>query len=149
METVDYGLKRARHHLSNAKKIQSVCDDWAHVAAFYSAYHSVRHALMEDPVFRDLKRLQSVDPRLSIRMRETTHHSGNINTPRDPGINQLVKLFYGRGFSHRIDHQYIDLHSTSVMIRYKDGAVQATVGESLSAAEMILERVSSGLLVAT
>ncbi|MFJ2535844.1 hypothetical protein [Microbacterium maritypicum] len=93
-------------------------DDWFAVCYFYAAYHMARAAIMTDPIFDDLTKLQAKASWLTLEDRYVTAHQGRVvsGQPRKAGVNDVVRLLYPG-----IAAQYIRLHMASVEVRYQEG----------------------------
>lgn len=99
----------------DARQLHESGIEWATVAYFYSAYHLVRAALLNDPIFDDMARLKRVNPHLQPSDRDTTKHKGRRNGPIEFGINDLILMLYGREASGPYNY----LHIASVQVRYE------------------------------
>ncbi len=117
LRTVERCLERAVVMKETAERLSGSDEEWAAVCYFYSAYHTVKAAFIEDPVFGDLNRLQSFSTDLVPDDRYVTHHRGRLgNGPRKPGVNDIVRMFYPT-----ISKQYVRLHMASIAVRYEGG----------------------------
>jgi hypothetical protein len=118
LQTAEACMKRAIEFRSDAEALVAIPNQWYAVCYFYAAYHCVRAALLEDPVFKDLTRLKSFDANLIPDDRFNGHHAGRLSGsgPRKPGVSDMVKLFYPD-----IAIQYERLHGASVAVRYGFG----------------------------
>jgi hypothetical protein len=118
LQTVDACLERAVAIKTTAKLLHNQGDDWFAVCYFYAAYHIVRAAIMADPIFTDLGRLQQKSPHLTLGDRLATAHKGRVvsGSPRQLGVNDLVKILYPQ-----IAAEYERLHIASVEVRYGEG----------------------------
>lgn len=107
-------------------------DEWYAVCFFYAAYHMVKAALIEDPVFDDLARLQGINSNLVPDDRFATRHHGFIQvSTRVMGINDIVRALYPE-----IAAEYVRLHMASIEVRYGTGLgviSQASVDEDYEA----------------
>lgn len=84
---------RAVELAGEAGRLHEIGAEWAAVAYFYSAYHRVRAALLDDPVFDDMSRLKRVDPQLLPSDRDTAFHTGRRRGQAPEfGVNDLVLL---------------------------------------------------------
>lgn len=118
------GLRTAKHCLERAvamkeaaERIESVEHEWAAVSYFYSAYHTVKAAFIEDPIFTDLARLQAADPRLIMDDKFVTHHRARLGGgDRKLGVNEIVRILYPT-----IAARYHRLHMASIAVRYEGG----------------------------
>lgn len=112
-------LGRARHHRTVGDALATAADEeWAAVCYFYSAYHLARHALVTDPVFGDVSRLEAINVDLLPGSRNVTRHHGRHRPggPREWGINELIQVLYPR-----VAPRYERLHQASIAVRYKQG----------------------------
>jgi hypothetical protein len=111
-------LQRAARHQKVGDALADAGDEWAVVCYFYSAYHLVRCALLEDPVFNDPTALQRIHPALTPAHRNTENHHGRQakGQPREFGVNELVFALY-----RPITSSYERLHQYSIEVRYKAG----------------------------
>jgi len=118
LRTAELCLKRAVAMKQDAEQIEDVAPDLAAVAYFYAGYHTIKAAFIEDPIFDDLTRLQSLDPHLIPDDRYVTHHRGRLggNGPRKLGVNDIVKILYPS-----IATRYVRLHMASIAVRYESG----------------------------
>lgn len=140
--TVPLHKKRAGEHLLMAESLLQARSPWTHVAAFYSAYHAMKTALLLDPVFSSASQLAAASPQISMASRLANHHQGNESAGRAPGVNELVRYLY-RPFYAR----YILLHGASITIRYGDGHLLHSPETCFEIAEDIHEAVSAGRIV--
>ncbi|MBQ3357362.1 MAG: hypothetical protein IJG47_00510 [Microbacterium sp.] len=111
-------LKRAVSMKRTAELLWNQGDDWFAVCYFYSAYHMARAAIMTDPIFEDLARLQKKALWLTLEDRYVTAHQGRVTPgqPRKAGVNDVVRLLYPD-----IAAEYVRLHMASVEVRYQEG----------------------------
>lgn len=117
-------------------------NEWGAVSLFYATYHQVRVALMEDPVFDDLSKLQRVNPYLQMSDRHAEHHQGNpARGARSYGVRDLVRVLYTPWYG-----RYHRLHSASIEVRYEAGLRQIELHELIEDASAIMEAYQSGLL---
>ncbi len=112
-------VTRAERHYTVGEALYEAGDEWAAVCFFYAAYHYVKAALLEDPIFDDPSRCSATHPDLNIDDRHTDRHQ--IRKPRGSssrgwGVNDLVLLLY-----RSIAGDYDRLHQASVSVRYRDG----------------------------
>lgn len=114
--TASMHMTRARRHEHIADALS--VDEWAAVPYFYAAYHIVRCALIEDPIFDDIDRLHATHLDLIPPDRHTGRHKGRKNSSagREWGVNELVALLYPR-----IVSEYERLHQASIAVRYGSG----------------------------
>ncbi len=110
-------LERAVAHAESGDKLQAAGDEWFAVCYFYSAYHMVKAAMHEDPIFDDVARCAAVSPLISLDSRYVEHHSGGKGeNGRSLGVNELVMKLY-----HGIRVPYHRLHMASIAVRYGGG----------------------------
>lgn len=129
-------------HLDHGQKIAGVSPEWASVAYFYSAYHSMKAALLDDPIFDDLGELKKLSPHLMTDSKYAHVHKVRNGQPGF-GVNNLVHLLYpGKRQS------YEKLHQSSLGVRYGQGVVYP-VDQLESMASDIAEARRNGLLVAS
>lgn len=117
-DTAQGCLERAVAIGETAKRLRNQGDEWYAVCYFYSAYHVVRAALVDDPIFGDVTRLQEKSPYLTMGDRHATRHNGHVLAEggRAMGINDIVRVLYPA-----IAVEYRRLHSASVDVRYGHG----------------------------
>ncbi|MDH5150460.1 hypothetical protein [Brevibacterium casei] len=129
-------------HFAQAEAIAGASTDWAAVAYFYSAYHAMKAAFLQDPIFDDMTRLKSINQHLMPDDRNTQKHKvrrgGN-----GFGVNDLVHLLYP---SKRGDYER--LHQSSLGVRYGQGVVYP-IDQLAEMAAGISEARTSGMLVAS
>lgn len=91
-------------------------DEWAAVMLFYAAYHEVKAALLDDPVFDDEATCRQYNSLLRPEDRHVARHQGRKSVSKEWGINELVLTLYGSaaGVYHR-------LHQMSIDVRYESG----------------------------
>lgn len=118
LRTAQLCLERAVAMKEAAERVESEDHELAAVAYFYAAYHMVKAAFIEDPVFDELSRLQSLNPHLIPDDRFVTHHRGRLggNEPRKLGVNDIVQILYPS-----IAPRYVRLHMASIAVRYDSG----------------------------
>lgn len=109
--SADHGLICDRH-FEQAQLVAGVSEDWASVAFFYSAYHAMKRALLEDPVFDDLGELKKLNPHLTRDDRRVSYHKARRNQGRF-GVNDLVQILYPAHIQN-----YERLHQASLRVRY-------------------------------
>lgn len=116
--SVEEHRSRARRHEKVGRALVEAGDEWGAVCLFYAAYHDVKAALLEDPVFDSLAACQAASPDLLPEDRNVQRHHGRTHTSngREWGINELVlKLYRGAAGT------YERLHQASISVRYKSG----------------------------
>lgn len=106
---------RADEHRRVGVAILDTGVEWAAVCLFYSAYHHVKAALLDDPIFTDFDALRAVRPDLSPDDRFASAHKVRKGQP-GYGVNDLVLLLYPR-----VAGTYDKLHSMSIDVRYQRG----------------------------
>lgn len=118
IRTTEGCLKRAVVMKTTAELLLNQGDDWFAVCYFYAAYHTVRAAIMADPVFDNVGRLTAFAPWLVPADRFVTAHKARVapNSPRKAGVNDVVTLLYPH-----IAAEYVRLHMASVEVRYQEG----------------------------
>lgn len=117
LETSKACLERAIAIRETADRLLNQGDEWYVVCYFYSAYHVVRAALLEDPIFEDLGRLTARSAYLTMGDRLATRHQGYLaGGDRVLGINDIVRILYPQ-----IAVEYRRLHSASIDVRYGEG----------------------------
>ena len=135
--------QRAQEHEAAAHLFAQSQNEWAAVCFFYSAYHYMRGALISDPVFGELTRLQSIKQDLIPDDRYAAKHQGRRGTGRPEfGVNDLVRLLYG-SFSI----SYEALHQASLDVRYYRG-FKGNLGALEGHLTAIREAATTGQLVA-
>lgn len=111
---------RATHHFDVGCALRdAAANEWAAVCWFYSAYHHVKAALLQDAIFDDVGRLHEKHHDLQSSDRYTDRHQirkGPGSGHRGWGINELVQLLYPG-----VIRPYDRLHQASVSVRYRDG----------------------------
>lgn len=142
LDSVPLHIQRAGEHLRETKLIMSVSADWAKVSAFYAAYHCVRAAMLQDPVFHDATRLAHANAHLTMASRTASHHNGNVTAQRGPGMIDIVRYLYRPFYS-----RYLQLHSASVSVRYEFAESVITAEECLQSAMEIRQALDAGELV--
>lgn len=92
-------------------------DEWSAVLYFYAAYHEVKAALIDDPVFDELDTCLAVRSDLQPEDRFTSRHQGRRHSAsKEWGINELVLLLYPT-----VAGTYNRLHTMSIDVRYHQG----------------------------
>lgn len=122
-------------------------DEWAVVNYFYAAYHTVRAALLADPIFTSIAACSAKHPNLQMSDQTATMHKARVvpGKPRAFGVNDLVSLLYPS-----IAFEYLELHSWSVNVRYVQGLEDgASVAKAAEYYERIRAAFDSGALVAS
>ena len=149
LSTAEHCIKRSDKMQTTASNLRSDDDEWFAVCYFYAAYHVIRAALLEDPVFNSLKRLGQVSTKhrmnLTMADRDTQRHTGR-KTPgaaRSVGINDLVRILYPES-----NVAYHQLHGASVDVRYKSGLSRVDAGSAQENYLAVAEAYRAGRLVA-
>lgn len=133
----------SRKNLAHARKIAEYSPEWAMVAYFYSAYNSIRAALMADPIFSDLSALKSINSELTPDDKNEYRHHVRAKQPGF-GVNQLVQMLY-TPFSE----DYEKLHQASIAVRYGGGTLVYPLGQIEEMSVNIFEARKSEMLVAS
>ena len=140
--TVPLHTKRAGEHLRMAEAMVNDSPEWCRVAAFYSAYHSMKAALLVDPVFTNPTKLAAANTNITMGSNLATHHQGNLGRGRGLGINDLVRFLYRPHYG-----SYLLLHGASLSIRYGDGQLLHTPEECIGTAQSIYVAFQQGAIV--
>lgn len=139
--TASAHLTRADEHACHAEAIGS--NEWAAVCYFYAAYHRVRAALLNDPVFDDLDQLHQFHLNLVPDDRYVTMHKGRGGRDnREFGVCDLVLRLY-----RPIAGAYDKLHMASIDVRYNTG-LRGDITEISPLYEKIKTAQDGGTLVA-
>lgn len=118
IDQVSVRLERVGSHLQTGDQLLAAGNEWASVAYFYAAYHLVRAAFLEDPIFGDPAGLTAANLYLQPADRDAEHHQGNPkNGGRSMGVKDMVLWLYRPYYA-----QYNRLHSASIAVRYNTGA---------------------------
>lgn len=134
-------VKRADEHANHAAAL--VSNEWAAVCYFYAAYHRLRAALLDDPIFDDVTQLHSLHLDLTPDDRYATAHKGRGGRGnRDYGVNDLVYILY-----RFIAGPYDKLHTASCEVRY-DMRLRAQVADLSTLYATIKSEHEAGKLVA-
>lgn len=143
---VEQHQQRADRHLHIGRALFDAGDEWAAVPFFYCAYHHVKAALLDDPVWGDISRMHRLHPDLIPDDRWVSRHHGRKGLPGAPrqwGINDLVLLLYPS-----IVKQYEQLHQASIDVRYSTGLPPGALEALPAAVEHVRTEVQEGHLVA-
>ena len=118
LRTAQLCLERAVAMREAAERVEGGDHELAAVAYFYSAYHMVKAAFIEDSIFDELGRLQGLNLHLIPDDRFVTHHRGRLggNGPRKLGVNDIVQILYPA-----VAPRYVRLHMASIAVRYESG----------------------------
>jgi hypothetical protein len=135
-------LARAERHRHVGLLVAEAGDEWACVPLFYSAYHLVRDALLNDPVFADDRSCRAKHPLLTCTDNQVTRHHGRSHPDKVWGINDLVTLLY-----RRVVVDYELLHAASIDVRYHDG-FKGDLEDVKASLQTIWDAYEQGLLVA-
>ncbi|WP_243063166.1 hypothetical protein [Humibacter sp. RRB41] len=116
--TVEVCLRRGIAAKKTGKNLLEAGDEWFAVCYFYAAYHTVKAAFLEDPIFDDPAALRVVNQYLIPDDRYATSHHGRVNGGgiRRMGVNDVVRILYPA-----VAAEYVRLHMSSVHVRYEDG----------------------------
>lgn len=133
---------RAARHAKIGEMLVEAGDEWGAVCCFYAAYHHVKAALLEDPIFDDPTRMHDRHLDLVADDRFTDRHKGRRNTGRgrEWGINELVGLLYPQ-----IRREYEQLHQASIDVRYGSGLRSGALPAVTSALTAIENEANTGL----
>jgi hypothetical protein len=135
-------LARGQRHRHVGEMIADSGDEWACVPLFYSVYHVVRDAFLNDPVFQSDASARSKHPLLTSTDNQATSHHGRVKPTKVWGVNELVQVLYP---SIIVDYEM--LHAASIDVRYGSG-FQGDLGEVRLAVERIWTAYNEGRLVA-
>lgn len=121
-------LERAVSIKETARSLRSADDEWFAVCYFYAAYHTVKAALLEDPLFEDPAALSTRSRHLTPDDRYATHHQARLGKgPRKLGVNDIVRVLYPN-----IAVEYVRLHMASIDVRCNSG-LTTIAGSSVEA----------------
>lgn len=112
------------------------------MAYFYSAYHSMKAAFLNDPIFDDLTELKKLNVHLMTDSKYAHVHKVR-NGQNGFGVNNLVQLLYPSK-----TQPYEKLHQSSLGVRYGQGVVYPVDQLETMAAD-IVEARRSEILVAS
>lgn len=138
---------RAERHTTVGSALFEAGDEWAVVCFFYAAFHHVKTAMLEDPLFDDIRRMHEKHADLIQNDRLVTRHVGRrgMTTGKEWGVNELVGLLYPQ-----IRREYEQLHQASIQVRYQSGLPGGGALEGARNALTVIEQqVQEGGLVAT
>lgn len=135
-------LERADSHERVGRTLLDANHEWGAVCLFYAAYHRVKAALLEDPIFDSLDACQAKSAHLQPEDRSTSRHQGRRGgrTVIEWGMKDLVLLLY-RGAAGSYDK----LHMASIDVRYYSGTT-ATAADLLEVFEAFEEQRQEGAL---
>jgi hypothetical protein len=117
----------SERHARAAGDLGPASSEWASVAYFYAAYHLVKQAILEDPIWQCPGELAAKHPELRPSASKVTRHHGQSagrRRGRTWGVNELVELLYPS-----ISKPYVRMHDASIEVRYKRG-LRASVRDS-------------------
>lgn len=142
LRTTAQCLDRADRARATAESLLRADDEWFAVTYFYSAYHLVKAAFIEDPVFDAPDDLTGRDQRLGPEDRFVTRHQGSIDdSGRTLGVNDVVQSLYPG-----IAIEYYRLHMASRYVRYGSGLGVITAASVVDDYGVIRDAWDSGLL---
>jgi hypothetical protein len=135
-------LKRAIAAQVTGKMLREAGDEWFAVCYFYAAYHTVKAAFIEDPVFDDVARLAAKSPHLIMEDRFAESHHGRVNFgTRRLGVNDIVAKLYPD-----IAVEYVRLHMASMAVRYQQGLGAISVQSVMDDYETVISAYQAGAL---
>lgn len=134
--------RRATEHERVGAALADVDHEWSAVCYFYAAYHTVKAALLDDPLFDDPITCQAKHPDLLPDDRYVSRHKGRRHTSagREWGVNELVLKLYRSAAG-----DYDKLHQASNDVRYHDG-LMGTVVDVRQLFERFKQKAESGVL---
>lgn len=134
--------RRAAEHERVGNALADASHEWAAVCYFYAAYHIVKAALLDDPIFDAVDTCQAKHPDLMPEDRYVSRHKGRRNTSagREWGVNELVLQLYRAAAG-----DYDKLHQASNDVRYHDG-LTGTVQDIRNLFERFKGKVERGIL---
>jgi len=143
IEQLEVRLDRVTQHLDAGDELFQRGNEWSTVAYFYAAYHQMKVAMLEDPVFDDPDTLTSIHMALRQTDRDAAHHQGSPNKPggRSMGVTDIAIWVY-RPYAAN----YRRLHSASVDVRYHCGVSQISAETAKQDAYRILQAYKDGKL---
>lgn len=106
----------SERHARAASNPRPMKSEWAAVAYFYAAYHLVKQAILEDPIWQCPDKLTAKHPELRPNLAYVTRHHGQSarrRRGRPWGVNELVRLLYPS-----IYQSYVHMHRVSIEVRY-------------------------------
>lgn len=129
--------------LVTGHKLRELDDSWFAVCYFYAAYHLMRAAFIDDPVFSSLPAMARVNGKLTFEDRWVTRHKGRVvQGSRTLGINDIVRMLYPD-----VAAVYLRLHTASLGVRYYSGLSPITAESVISDFKVISKAYASGELV--
>lgn len=118
----------------------STGDEWAAVCLFYAAYHDVKAALIDDPIFDSHDACQTRSAQLFPDDRHASAHKARRGG-HSLGVNDVVSILYKRASG-----TYERLHQMSIDVRY-GGGLAAGAREALPGVDAkFTDLVASGAL---
>lgn len=109
----------SERHARAAGALRPLSREWATVAYFYAAYHLVKQAILEDPIWLCPGELATRHPGLRRGSKKVTRHGGQGVGRRGQqkwGVNDLVEVLYPS-----IHRAYTGIHEASIQVRYRRG----------------------------
>lgn len=106
----------SERHARTAIRLRPASREWASVAYFYAAYHLVKQAILDDPIWHCPDELTARLPELRPSAAKVTRHHGQQarrRRGRSWGVNQLVEVLYPS-----IYRDYTTMHEASIQVRY-------------------------------
>lgn len=135
--------ERSEHHFRVGQVLAESKHEWGAVILFYAAFHSVRAAMVDDPIFSDPSALHAAHRLLTPDDRWTTMHKARRGGEPRLGVNEIVGIIYPD-----YSGPYEKLHVASVQVRYERGLRPLeALSEMIDYARMIREAEASGRLV--
>jgi hypothetical protein len=138
-------VQRAHDFQRTGHKLVELEDEWYAVCFFYSTYHLLKAAFIEDPIFDQVIQLSRIDSHLALDDRYVTRHQGRIERSkrRSLGVNDIVALLYPT-----IAVCYRRLHRASVQVRYSSGLQDISTDAVTRYHQEIADAYSAGQLKA-
>lgn len=131
-------------HRETSITFKAAEDEWAAVAMFYSAYHVVRAAMLDDPIWMNAGALARINVNLNHEDRFTSRHHGGVRpSGRVFGVNEIVGMLYPS-----IQGAYERLHQASIDVRYGVGLADGALEHLPSLLDQIHEAAERGDLAA-
>jgi hypothetical protein len=106
----------SERHARAASNLRPMSSEWATVAYFYAAYHLVKQAILEDPIWHCSGELAARHGDLRPGCSKVTRHTGQRagRGQQRWGVNDLVRVLYPS--IHRV---YTGMHEASIEVRYR------------------------------
>lgn len=114
--TAEQHRTRASEHAKVGTVLCETDNEWGAVMLFYAAYHEVKAALLDDPIFDDLDACQALKCGLLPDDRYTSRHQGRKGAHKEWGLNELTLVLY-----RPVAGVYQRLHQMSISVRYDRG----------------------------